>query len=192
MAAWPYQRSAFRFAGHVGDDSPGRIIVWVCLLFFVGCGFYILTLHPLGGLLILGPAVFAVGTVLVAGAREGLVDAVICTADGLNVTRRFLFRRRAQTDIYRWPTITNVRVVAHSLGEGRKLAYLEVDTSRQPKVLEVRTTLIDFDQLLDVIAVMTPQLPYRWERGNPNWAGPTTSYDQVERPRSDGRFGQAA
>ena len=132
------------------------------------------------------------GSVLVSGAREGLVDAVTCTADGLHVTRRFLFQRLERTDMYRWSAITGVRVVVHDLGKGRRLAYLEVDTARRPKALEVRTTLNDFDQLLDVIAAMTPQLPYRWARSNPNWSGPTDAYDQVERPRPDGQVGRAA
>jgi hypothetical protein len=193
MAAWPYRWKEFRFTGHVGDDSPVKIFSIACLLFFVGCGVYILTINVFGGLLILVPSAFVAGSVLVTGAREGVVDEVVCTAESLNVTRRFLFRRKEQTDIYRWSAITNVRVVVHRVGsDGHKLAYLEVDTLQQSKVLEMRTTLNEFDVLLDVIGVMTPQLPYRWEPSFPGGYEPSTSYKQVERPRSTGQIDRAA
>jgi hypothetical protein len=183
MAQWPYQRAEFRFAASARDGLLGGVIG---LLIFYGTVIWLMFKNPLPGILILPLPTIVLVMGVVSGALQGAVDSVVCTADGLGVTRRFLFSRERRTDTYRWETFTVVDVELRKFARGRKFSFLVVDVARRPKALEVRTDLIDCVELLDIIAAMTPHLPYRWVRRVPDTSGQPESYSLVDRARSAG------
>ncbi len=182
MAQWPYQRAEFRF-----DTVRDNLLVSVIgLLLFYGLGILLLFIDRLTGILSLSMITIVLVAGAVSEALKGTVDSVVCTADSLSVSRRFLFSRERRTDTYRWEMIAVVDVELRERGRGRRSSFLVVDVARRPKALEVQTNRIDCVELLDVIAAMTPHLPYRWVRRVPDTSGQSGSYSLVDRARSGG------